>query len=101
MQRDKERGMLIGVAYGDAMGAPCEFSSIYCTGIIDEEWIHNRSNQYGFHVKHEKGQVTDDTEMTTACLRTLCEGYNYHAFVNSGTYSLGTNTQILYFCIFR
>lgn len=99
--------MLVGVAYGDAMGAPCEFASsakaITCTGdLTDIFWHAKRTNQYGFTVEHRAAQVTDDAEMTMACLRVVASGYRrgkaihaYHDLVNSGTYSIGTNTRKL------
>lgn len=105
---DRKRGMLLGVAYGDALGSPCELKSnemqpSLCTGEFHTSWIHKRKNQYGFCVEYALGQVTDDTEMTIACLKTLSIGYTkeraikqYHDFVNSGTYSLGTNTKSLF-----
>lgn len=102
---DKAHGMLIGVAYGDALGAPCEFNGKgpYVPDCIDESWFFEKRNQYNFMVKHQPGQVTDDTEMTIALLRALRRGYSkstaieeYHRFANSGTYSLGTNTKTLF-----
>ena len=101
---DRREGMLVGVAYGDVLGSPCEFNiHKICNGIIHENWFHSRTNQYGFFVKHEIGQVTDDTEMTVACFQILLDGYTYenaikiyHNFVNSGTTSLGSNTKKLF-----
>ena len=106
VKEDKAHGMLIGVAYGDALGAPCEFNGKgpYVPDRIDEHWFFEKRNQYNFMVKHQAGQVTDDTELTIALIRALKRGYSkstvveeYHRFANSGTYSLGTNTKSLFF----
>ena len=105
MEEDKAHGMLIGVAYGDALGAPCEFNGKgpYVPDRINDDWYFEKRNQYNFMVKHQPGQVTDDTEMTIALIRALKCGYSkstaiqeYHRFVNSATYSLGTNTKSLF-----
>ena len=104
MKVDKAHGMLIGVAYGDALGAPCEFNGKgkYVPDKIHSNWFFEKRNQYNFRMKLQPGQVTDDTEMTISLMRALEKGYNktnaineYHTFVNSGTYCLGTNTKSL------
>ena len=101
---DKMRGMLIGVAYGDALGAPCEFNGMgpNVPNRITDQWFLEKRNQYNFRVRLQPGQVTDDTEMTIALMHALKSGHGkiaalreYHAFVNSGTYMLGTNTKAL------
>lgn len=98
------KGMLLGVAYGDALGAPCEFNGTgpsvpdrFC-----DTWFFEKRNQYNFRMRLQPGQVTDDTEMTIALMRALSKGHGklvavkeYHSFVNSGTYCLGTNTKSL------
>lgn len=99
--------MFLGVACGDAMGAPCEFGhpkrAKAFNGEITGAWFVRSNSKYGFWKTYEVGQVTDDTEMTIACLRTLQGGYcvedavyNYHDFAQSGTRSLGTNTRKLF-----
>lgn len=105
---DFQEGMLLGIAYGDALGSPCELQSCKhkikeFTGDFHDQWIHERENQYKFIVRHSLGQVTDDTEMTISCLRALSQQYSrktvliqYHAFVNSATHCLGTNTKYLF-----
>lgn len=106
MPFDKSNGMFLGVVYGDAMGAPCEFNvrrARSFDGVIATDWYFDKRSQYGYKTRHEVGQVTDDTEMTIACLQALVTGYTkegairqYHKFVNSGTHSLGHNTRALF-----
>ena len=104
-RESRESAMLLGVAYGDALGAPCEFHKSYasCPDMFGHDWIFSKTNAYGFSVQHKVGQVTDDTEMTIACMRALTSGHGkncavaaYHAFVNSGTYCSGTNTKAIF-----
>ena len=65
MSQDKIRGMLWGVALGDALGSPFEK---YKTGIPLSQYngklIHNTG-------KYPPGKVTDDTEMTLTLARYL------------------------------
>jgi ADP-ribosylglycohydrolase/uridine kinase len=106
MSSDKINGMFLGVVYGDAMGAPCEFNvrrARSFDGVITSDWYFDKRSQYGYKTRHEVGQVTDDTEMTIACLQAVVTGYTkegairqYHKFVNSGTHSLGHNTRALF-----
>ena len=70
--------------------------------IFTSRLVLHKTNQYGFTTQHEVAQVTDDTEMTVTLMRTLARGYTrlsaiyeYHRYVNSGTYSLGRNTKEL------
>lgn len=104
---DKDRGIFLGIACGDAMGAPCEFGhprrARAFNGEITDAWFVRSNSKYGSWKTYEAGQVTDDTEMTIACLRALEGGYsieaavrNYHDFAQSGTRSLGTNTRKLF-----
>ena len=66
-------------------------------------WFISHRSRYGQYHFYEKGQATDDTEMSIANMRTLSKGYSldeaikgYLHFVNSGTRSLGTNTRKLF-----
>ena len=104
---DKDRGIFMGVACGDAMGAPCEFGhprrARAFNGEITDGWAVRSNSKYGTWRTYATGQVTDDTEMTVACLRTLQGGYSveaavrsYNDFAQSGTRSLGANTRKLF-----
>ena len=67
---DKSTGMLLGVVYGDAMGAPCEFNGRRARafdGVISSDSYFDKRSQYGYRTRHKVGQVTDDTEITIAC----------------------------------
>ena len=98
--------MFMGLALGDALGAPCEFgrpSAKSFTGVFTPEWRSVRTSRYGYVVQYEQGQVTDDTEMTIALLQALNDGYTperaiqqYIDWANSGTKSLGRNTRTLF-----
>jgi ADP-ribosylglycohydrolase len=99
---ERAHGMLLGVMLGDAIGAPFEFANdpTTCDGTITK--IHQRTNRYAWTVKHELGQVTDDTEMACALMHVLVAGYTmesalvaYHKFANSGTHCIGRNTRAL------
>lgn len=99
---ERARGMLLGVMLGDAIGAPFEFANnpATCDGTITK--IHKRTNRHAWTVKHELGQVTDDTEMACALMHVLVDRYTvesalvaYHKFANSGTYCIGKNTRAL------
>ena len=101
--------MLLGVYLGDALGAPCELVTnkrkvADFTGRFQAEWFHERTDRYGHYVRHELGQCTDDSEMTTALLDIVI-GHDvmtgpivraYIEWANSGTRSLGTNTRALF-----
>lgn len=103
---DRVRGMFIGVFLGDALGAPHEFKcnkDTPYTGKLEHQAFHiNR-----FHIRKEikVGQLTDDSEMTLALLRTIItdNGYNkdnvtlaYMDWANSGGWMLGLNTRALF-----
>lgn len=70
MDSDKVRGMLICVALGDALGAPHEFSNNYeYTGMLEHKprmLVRYQGYKYGV-----VGQITDDTAMTLALLRSI------------------------------
>ena len=102
---DAARGVMLAAALGDALGAPCEYgkSPSRFTGAFHDEWKHRRTNQWGFIVEHEVGQVTDDTEMMTALLGSIMDSSGiyvrskvikaYMDWANSGTFSLGTKHE--------
>lgn len=103
---DKIRGMFMGVFLGDALGAPHEFranAKTPYTGFLEQRAFTISR----FHGKKElvPGQVTDDSEMTLALLRTLIKdhGYNkenvilsYLKWANSGGWMMGRNTRELF-----
>src|SRR5574338_847930 len=100
---DKVRGMLMGVFLGDALGVPHEFrcnAKTPYTGILEHK---------GFMISQWQGrkelavaQVSDDSELSIALLRTLIRdhGYNrdhvikaYLDWANSGGWMMGKNTR--------
>lgn len=100
---DKVRGMFLGVFLGDALGAPHEFGRpVEYTGILQHETkIFTRA---GTKVL-VPGQVTDDSEMTLALLRSIIQlgEYNkenvllsYLKWANSKTWMMGKNTRQLF-----
>jgi ADP-ribosylglycohydrolase len=97
--------MLMGAFLGDALGAPHEFkvNKAEYTGRLE----HQAFNITRFQVRHELqiGQVTDDSEMTLALLRTIIKdkGYiknhvtqAYLDWANSGGWMLGKNTRAIF-----
>lgn len=105
---DQTKGMLVGLAIGDALGVPFEFASFTpkkkYTGLLLEN-----EGQIQFKwasVKIPPGSVSDDSEMTFALLRTLlCDELeykvtnvtiNYMKWANSGTSMMGRNTRALF-----
>jgi len=103
MEADRSYGMLIGVALGDALGAPFEFCRAKCKQFDGRLMgVSKRYNQWNMQFELAHGQVTDDTEMTIAAFETIVQGYTpekalkaYHEFVNSGTCCMGNNTRKL------
>src|SRR5579883_1949817 len=100
---DKIRGMLIGGAIGDALGAPHEHGNIPYTGILTERVTYH-SRFHGIRT-YALGQITDDTEMTLATARCLVneKGFNrdamvmaYLRWVDSGVTTIGQNTRALF-----
>ena len=72
---DKIKGMILGHALGDALGGPVEFPPFpHYTGILKDP-IQRYTRNYGTQ-KSSVGQITDDTEMTIALIRTIEKGYN-------------------------
>jgi ADP-ribosylglycohydrolase len=115
MDADKVRGMLWGVALGDALGAPHEFARAgYPLATYDGTLRHPL-----VHVSRWKGkrtgvvgQVTDDTEMTLALAAVVAggegapPGYDadaaalaYMAWGATRPFAAGHNTRALFFGI--
>ena len=99
----KIRGMLIGGAVGDALGAPHEHGAIPYTGILTQRVTYH-SRAHGLR-SYALGQITDDTEMTLALARCLAteEEFNrdavvmsYLKWVDSGVTTIGQNTRTLF-----
>lgn len=70
-QRDKARGALVGLAVGDALGAPYEFKrrdTFKCTGMVD-----------GGTFDLKAGQWTDDTSMALCLAESLLEHPEFDA----------------------
>jgi ADP-ribosyl-[dinitrogen reductase] hydrolase len=104
--KDKILGMLTGVALGDALGIPYEFSKI--TPVIAySRYVNNIPFVIHFQFADTNipaNSVSDDTEMTLALLQSLSENkwnyekdnvlINYMNFANT-TKMLGRNTRKL------
>lgn len=107
LRRNRVRGMLLGGALGDALGAPHEFrnqvSLARYTGALEFPlWICRRFQ--GGRLTGSVGQTTDDTEMTIALAETLVQNHAYDrdkalmaylAWANSRCAFLGYNTRKL------
>lgn len=105
---DRVKGMLYGLALGDAMGISTEFSrttpKMTYDGYIPTIPFEVRFNQFFSH-KISPGSVSDDTEMSLALLRALLSNdmkfhrdtvlKNYMEWANSGA-MLGKNTRKLF-----
>jgi ADP-ribosyl-[dinitrogen reductase] hydrolase len=106
---DRVSGMIYGLAIGDALGAPHEFSrvspKIKYTGIINTE--HTLCVQFQFaKMILPPATTTDDTAMTLALFECLLDNdmqYNeesvciaYWKFANSIKTGLGRNTRSLF-----
>lgn len=106
---DKIKGMMIGLAVGDALGAPYEFRTGHhlipeFKGKI-EHTAHTFDRYRNKTTVYPLGSYTDDTEMSLALARSLIDnkGYNskdvamrYMAWCNSGTTMIGKNTRALF-----
>lgn len=102
---DKIKGSFIGLSLGDALGAPHEFryqKDIYTGELIYKARLFNRFTGERFLTV---GQVTDDTEMMLALLRSLLRNtrfvkedviLSYLRWANSGTPMMGRNTRKLF-----
>ena len=102
---DKIRGMLIGVALGDALGVPHEFRYQHAqyTGKLEHrgQLIFRFQGTYNLAV----GQYSDDTEKTLTLARSLVANRGYHRnrtveaylrWANSQTPLMGRNTRELF-----
>ena len=107
-RRDRVRGMLFGVALGDALGAPHEFRNQIplekYIGNVEFPLIVCRRFQGG-RITGRLGQITDDTEMMIALARAIVVngGYDrgaaaaaYLAWANSRCPFMGNNTRKLF-----
>lgn len=77
--QDKARGMLVGLAVGDALGAPVEFAH-------SSSDIANLGDKIAHYQDHRlpKGVYTDDTEMALCLADSLleCRGYDSYDIMN-------------------
>lgn len=104
MNFDALKGLLWGVALGDALGAPHEFTPYpKYSGRLEFPVI--RVNRYQGRRVGVIGQVTDDTEMTIALADALLTVNRYDpdqavkaylAWANSGCAFMGRNTRALF-----
>ena len=98
------KGMILGGALGDALGAPHEFryqkkdytGKMEKTLILQSRWQGKRTGVIG--------QITDDTEMTLCLWRSIFVNndydrrqalMNYLEWANSKTWAMGRNTRAL------
>ncbi len=76
--RDRARGMLVGLAVGDALGAPVEFipspSDVYIAEMGD------KIERYHENYRVPKGVWTDDTSMALCLADSLLEKGGYHSY---------------------
>lgn len=107
VRRDRIRGMLLGAALGDALGAPHEFAtseplSRYSGRLELPLTVHRRFQ--GGKLTGGVGQVSDDTEMMIALASSIVQhsGYdratacqNYLDWANSRCPFMGRNTRAL------
>jgi len=104
MNVDKLKGMLVGVALGDALGLPHEqryATPIYTGKLQYETKVFNR---FRGETIYPIGSVSDDTEMTLALARQIGrdQGYNEHNVIlayqqfASNCPMLGNNTRELF-----
>ena len=104
INEDKVRGMLWGVALGDALGAPHEFRVVSIsnyTGVL--EYPYTRLSRWQGRRVGVAGQITDDTEMMICLARSIInnDSYNrndtlamYMEWANTAP-SMGVNTRRL------
>lgn len=81
--KDKIRGMLVGLAVGDAIGAPVEFG--YSSDFIREEM--QRLAHYHENLAMPKGVWTDDTSMALCLADSLIEKKGYDSYDIMDKYS--------------
>lgn len=73
--QDKARGMLTGLAVGDALGAPIEFLPASAIAVIGDEISHFHEN-----TRLPKGVWTDDTEMALCLADSLLASGGYDSY---------------------
>lgn len=108
MALDKIKGMFIAGFLGDALGAPHEFYSnqntVY-TGKLEHAPFF--TSRFGHTNRLNVAQITDDSEMTLALLRTLINDkqyirdnviMSYMKWASSGFKFMGKNTRALFKC---
>ena len=100
MRHDKIRGVLYGVAVGDALGAPVEFMS---AEKINAEYGRVTEMLGGGWLNVSPGEVTDDTEMTLCVARGIKKnpkepvsdiGANFIDWVCGGPKDIGTTCAL-------
>jgi ADP-ribosylglycohydrolase len=102
---DRIKGLLIGGALGDALGAPHEFKYSernYSGRLEHKAKIFNRFTNVTKYL--QVGQVTDDTEMMLIITRRLIEDNKYirdnilHDYMSwaSNAFAMGRNTRALF-----
>ena len=113
---DSSLGMVVSLAYGDALGAPYEFygsprggvNPATCNGELHlPVRVKGRSSEKRTVV----GQVTDDTEMSSALVSALLDGKGkydqkravkkYVQWANSKPFGMGRNTRDLFLKVKR
>src|SRR5579862_2262954 len=108
MAFDRIKGGIIGLALGDALGVPHEFTGgqVQYTGHLDKRYIYDLGKRFGRpSLTLAYGQYSDDTEMALVLARSLIQngGDNqgsvvegYIRWANSGTPMRGKNTTALF-----
>ena len=104
---DRIKGMIVGGALGDALGAPHEFrtsSAVYTGRLEHEATFFNRFTRTTTRI--QVGQITDDTEMMLIIARRLIEDgeyvmdnvlLDYMKWANhKTTFAMGRNTRNLF-----
>ena len=74
--KDRARGMLVGLAVGDALGAPFQFGN---SSYAIEDNINDLMHMHENHVL-PKGVWTDDTSMALCIADSLLEQDGYHSY---------------------
>jgi ADP-ribosylglycohydrolase len=108
--QNKLKGMMYGVALGDAIGAPYEFRKgkgpekfKNYTGLIDKKISHK--NRFQDEKTSALGQITDDTEMSLALANSIINKKRYDKddvtmayikWANSKCPFMGKNTRELF-----
>jgi ADP-ribosyl-[dinitrogen reductase] hydrolase len=84
IDRDRQRGALIGLAVGDALGAPVEFQP-------PQSFLTVTDYNYGGPFGLEPGQWTDDTSLALALADSLAKAAGTWT-IRCGATSLGIRT---------